>query len=99
MEGKRFRTAIHTEFEAGALRARGSIKNVGPGGLFVGTSSLPEQGEAVRLTFAAPGGAHIALSGLVWWTTAEGGRHAAPGFGLRLLDENEAYATMVESFD
>ncbi len=41
----------------------------------------------------------MALSGLVWWTTAESpsGRLVPAGFGLRLLDETEEYARLLRS--
>jgi len=85
----RIRTCIETEFEAGGRRARGKIKNMSEGGLFVGTTSVPEEGETVDLSFKERGGNEIKLSGLVWWTTNDGNGNGrrTPGFGLRLLDE------------
>jgi uncharacterized protein (TIGR02266 family) len=89
----RIRTSIETEFEVSGHRAKGRIKNVSESGVFVGTASIPEQGENVDLNFKAPGGEEVRLSGLVWWTTDDcgGTRHRAPGFGLRLLDDNEEF--------
>ncbi len=98
MTKTRVRTAIKTEFRAGSLRGRGTIKNVSPEGLFVSTGSIPEQGEAVQLVFPVPGG-RLALSGMVWWTTT-GNHTMGPGqrgFGLRLLEAPERFQRLVES--
>jgi len=95
---KRIRTAIQTEFEAGALHGRGKIRNVAEGGVFVGTDQVPDQGELVVLSFRDAKGRDVDVSGLVWWTTAETpGPHRAQGFGMRLLEESEAYSRFVDS--
>lgn len=91
----RVRTAIHTEFRAGDVRGRGKIQNVGEGGLFVGTASIPEQGEYVQVQFRSPAGDPMEVRGLVWWTTSQ--RHRRPGFGLRLLSANQNYRAMVRA--
>jgi len=89
----RIRTCIETEFDVAGHRAKGKIKNISDSGVFVGTASIPEQGEDVYLKFKAPDGEEVRLSGLVWWTTDDSGgtRDRAPGFGLRLLDDNEEF--------
>ena len=88
----RIRTAIETTFEAGPLRGQGKIRNVGEGGLFVGTPVLPAQGETVKVSFRDGRGHTLALSGLVWWTTDDDpGTHRASGFGMRLLDCDDEY--------
>jgi uncharacterized protein (TIGR02266 family) len=98
MDYGRVRTSIDTEFEAGGLRGKGRIQNMSEGGLFVGTDLLPEEGENVDLSFRAPGGAELNLSGLVWWTTNHAGtRHRTRGFGLRLLDDSDAFRSLLES--
>lgn len=97
MEHQRIRTCIETEFEVGGQRSSGKIKNISEGGLFVGTASLPEAGESIDLRFKAPDGREVRLSGLVWWTTESGdaGARRAPGFGLRLLDDNEDFRRLL----
>ena len=99
MQYGRIRTCIATEFEVNGHRAKGRIRNVGEGGAFVGTASIPEQGESVDLNFRAPGGEEVRFSGLVWWTTDDccGTRHAAPGFGIRLLDGDDEFRRFLES--
>ena len=92
MDYDRITTCIETEFEAGGLRGKGKIRNMSEGGLFVDTACVPEEGESVDLSFTAPGGQEVNLSGFVWWTTndVDGRRHRAPGFGfLRLLDDSD----------
>jgi Tfp pilus assembly protein PilZ len=98
MTRRRIRTAIQTEFETGALRGRGTIRNVAEGGLFVGTTQVPHQGNMVSLSFRDYSGRGHDVSGLVWWTTNdEPGSHRAPGFGIRLLDDSDDYRRFVES--
>jgi Tfp pilus assembly protein PilZ len=96
---RRIRTAIRTEFEVGGRSGKGKITNVAEGGLFVGTASIPEQGETVELRFSTPSGRRLAVSGLVWWTTAQThpDRYKLPGFGLRLLEESDDYDRFVRS--
>ena len=99
MEYERIRTCIETEFEVRGRRAQGKIKNMSEGGLFVGTASVPEEGENVDLSFKAPGGKKVRLSGLVWWTTNDGNGkgYRTSGFGLRLLDESDDFCSLLAS--
>ena len=95
---KRIRTAIQAEFEAGDVQGKGKIRNVDEGGVFVGTSQIPHQGEMVVLSFRDMKGREVDITGLVWWTTTdEPGSHRAPGFGIRLLEESEAYSRFFQS--
>lgn len=98
MTERRIRTTIRTEFQADSLRGTGCIENLSEGGMFVGTTSLPEQGECVRVRFRAAGQPPVEVQGLVWWTTARQGvrRARRPGFGLRLLDAGEPYRSVLE---
>jgi len=98
MQYGRIRTSIPAEFEVNGHRARGRIRNVSEGGAFVGTVSIPEQGESVELNFRAPDGREVRLSGLVWWTTDDrrGRAHPAPGFGVRLVEDNEEFRQFCE---
>jgi hypothetical protein len=98
MARRRIRTAISAEFEAGALQGRGKIRNMADGGLFIGTTQMPHQGDLVSLSFRDHRGRELGVSGLVWWTTAdEPGTHRAPGFGMRLIEESEDYDRFLES--
>ena len=90
---RRARTFIQAEFRAGKLRGKGKIRNVGEGGLFLETASLPPQGEQARIRFTAPTGP-IVVSGLVWWTT-DRRRARNVGFGFRLLETNRDFDSMV----
>jgi uncharacterized protein (TIGR02266 family) len=98
MNSSRARTSIPVEFQAGGNRGTGKINNMGAGGLFIGTGTIPDQGEPVSVRFTLPGESPIAVTGLVWWTTNDlVHRSGSPqGFGLRLLDASEAYETAVE---
>ena len=96
MHCERIRTCIETEFEIRGRRASGRIKNVSESGAFIDTQSVPDEGENVDLIFKAPGGKEVRLSGLVWWTTG-GNPHRAPGFGMRLLYDNEDYQRFLAS--
>jgi uncharacterized protein (TIGR02266 family) len=99
MESKRIATLLKARFKAGGKVGEGKIWNLSLGGLFVGTQSIPPQGESVRVQFRLPEGHTVELAGLVWWTTAtqarSGRRHRLPGFGLRLIDSPPAYEQAV----
>jgi Tfp pilus assembly protein PilZ len=99
MAEDRIKTSIQAVFEAGGVKAKGEVRNIAESGLFVGTGSIPEEGEEVLVAMRAPGGATIEVRGLVWWTTAsaESGHHRKPGFGLRLLETGLDYAGLLES--
>ena len=98
MTRRRIRTAIQTEFEAGKLHGRGTIRNVAEGGMFVGTTQVPDQGNLVSLSFRDYNGRGLGVSGMVWWTTAdEPGPHRSPGFAIRLIDESDDYRRFLES--
>jgi len=95
---RRIRTAIQAEFETGALRGRGKIRNMAEGGLFVGTAAVPQEGELVSLSFRDHRGRELDVHGLVWWTTSdEPGVHRSPGFGMRLLEDSERYRLFLEN--
>lgn len=80
------------------MQGKGKIRNVAEGGVFVGTSQLPDQGEMVVLSFRDTKGRELDVTGLVWWTTSENpGVYRAPGFGMRLLEESEEYSRFFES--
>ena len=98
MTPQRVRTSIPVEFKSGEVEGSGVIRNLGLGGLFVGSRAIPENGEVVSLRFALPGEGRVSLTGLVWWTTRdepERRGHPHPGFGLRLLDQGESYEQAV----
>ena len=98
MAETRLRTLIPTEFRAESLSGAGKVRNVSARGLFVGTRAIPEEGETVELELAEPGWPRISLTGLVWWTAREpGDRNARCGFGLRIVDDNDAYLRLVAS--
>ena len=98
MAEKRFATAIQAQFAAGPMRAKGEIQNVGHGGLFLGTRSIPEQGDLVEVEFAAPGGDRICVSGIVWWTSPDRTLRGRPaGFGVCLLDSDDPYMRFVDA--
>ena len=97
MAGERIRTSIPVEFEGLEISGVGLIQNLSKGGLFVGSRTIPSQGEPVSLQFELPGTGEISMMAMVWWTTDEGGEAMAnnPGFGLRVIDENQDYTTAV----
>ena len=97
MEYGRIKTCIETEFEVRGQRALGKIENMSEGGLFVSTAWVPEEGESIDLSFRAPGGEEVSLSGLVWWTTngVDGKGYRTPGFGLRLLDDSDDFRSLL----
>lgn len=98
MPSERVLTSIEAEFRTGSVRARGKIKNVSEGGLFIGTASIPDEGDPVDVAFRNRKGQAIKLSGFVWWTTRGESHHRRPGFGLRLLDaDTEGMRRLIET--
>lgn len=97
MAQARFRTSLRTDFRAGRLAAQAQIRNVAQGGMFVGTSKIPGEGETVALDFRTPDGERIRLTGIVWWTRSAGNLDGrAAGFGVRLLDASETYEAFID---
>jgi len=97
MAQERILTSIPVDFEGLEISGSGVIQNLGLGGLFVGSRTIPTEGEPVSLHFELPGDVEISLTGMVWWTTDSGPRErsANPGFGLRLVDGHEDYEEAV----
>ncbi len=75
----------------------GSILNVGPGGLFVRSSTIGRVGDEVRLSFEGPGGETVEVIGEVWWTKHDlGGRGPGlHGFGVRLMASSGNYRSLL----
>ncbi len=98
MQARRITTTIPIDFKTGHITATGQIRNLGPGGLFISTRAIPEQGETVALRFRMPSGEPMSLLGLVWWTTEDesSSSHRGHGFGLRLIEQNESYERVVD---
>jgi uncharacterized protein (TIGR02266 family) len=98
MVEERIETAIRTDFETGEVKANGQIKNVGEGGLFVRTPSIPEAGDKVELSFDSPNGQRVEVAGVVWWTTddREAYQLERRGFGVRLVNAGEAYRALLQ---
>lgn len=99
MRNQRTRTCIKAEFITSDVRGEGLIRNVSEGGLFVGSTSIPEVGEPVEVRVSRRRGTDVRISGLVWWTTDlhEGTSFSrARGFGVRMLDSDEDPRQLLE---
>ena len=98
MASERVITSIPVDFVSGGATGQGVIQNLGRGGLFVGSRTIPSEGQPVSLRFELLGDAEILLEGTVWWTTDAGPkeRSANPGFGLRVTEASTAYQEAVE---
>ena len=99
MSEPRFDTFIWTQFELGASAGQGSIQNVGPGGLFVRSSTIGRAGDEIRLSFEGPGGETVEAIGVVWWTRRDlGGRGPGQhGFGVRLRASSGTYRKLLKN--
>jgi len=75
----------------------GSIQNVGPGGLFVRSSTIGKTGDEVRLSFEGPGGEVVEVVGVIRWTKHNlGGRGPGlHGFGVRLMASSGNYRSLL----
>ena len=93
----RIRTSIPVEFCLAGRMVEGTVRNASDGGMFVETRTIPTQGEPVSVRLTRRGDSPIELTGLVWWTTEDAPyRHRQRGFGLRLLEDDERYQSMLQ---
>jgi hypothetical protein len=97
----RFDTFIWTQFELGAATGQGSIQNIGPGGLFIRSSTTGRTGDEIRLSFEGPDGETVEAIGVIWWTRRDlGGRGPGEhGFGVRLVASSGAYRSLLRSLE
>jgi hypothetical protein len=98
MPEPRFNTYIWTDIALEDEAGEGSIQNVGPGGLFVRSSTIGEMGDEVRLSFEGPDGDEVEVVGIIWWTKRDlGGRGPGlHGFGVRLMASSGNYRSLLE---
>jgi len=77
----------------------GSIQNVGPGGLFVRSSTIGKVGDEVRLSFEGLDGDVVEVAGIIWWTklNLEGRGPGLHGFGVRLTASSGNYRSLLET--
>ena len=75
----------------------GSIQNVGPGGLFVRSSTIGEAGDEVRLSFEGSDGEVVEVAGVICWAKRNlGGRGPGlHGFGVRLMASSGNYRSLL----
>ena len=76
----------------------GSIQNVGPGGLFVRSSTIGKTGDEVRLSFEGLDGEVVEVVGVIRWTKHNrGGRGLGlHGFGVRLVASSGNYRSLLQ---
>jgi hypothetical protein len=77
----------------------GSIQNVGPGGLFVRSSTIGKTGDEVRLSFEGLDGEMVEVVGVIWWTkhNLEGRGPGLHGFGVRLMASSGNYRSLLRT--
>ncbi len=99
MPEPRFNTFIWTDIALENERGEGSIQNLGPGGLFVRSSTIGRTGDEVRLSFEGLDGEVVEVAGIIWWTKSNlGGRGPGlHGFGVRLMASSGNYRSLLES--
>ncbi len=98
MTETRARTRIPAVFRTDGVKGTGKVRNISERGLFVNTRAIPDEGQRVRLMLTPPNYAPIEVTGFVWWTTRDHPRpQDRPGFGIRVLDDNELYRRLVLS--
>jgi hypothetical protein len=98
MPEPRLDTYIWTDIEFDSESGEGSIQNVGPGGLFVRSSTIGKTGDEVRLSFEAPDGGVVQVIGVIWWTkhNLEGRGPGLHGFGVRLMASSGNYRSLLK---
>ena len=98
MPEPRLDTYIWADIDLDNESGEGSIQNVGPGGLFVRSSTIGETGDEVRLSFEGSGGEMVEVVGVIWWTKHNlGGRGPGlHGFGVRLMASSGNYRSLLQ---
>ncbi len=76
----------------------GSIQNVGPGGLFVRSSTIGETGDEVRLSFEGPDGEVVEVAGVIQWAkhNLKGRGPGLHGFGVRVVASSGNYRSLLQ---
>ena len=99
MPEPRFDTYIWSNIAIGNETGEGSVQNVGPGGLFVRSSTIGRTGDDVQLSFEGQGGEMVEVSGVILWTKHNlGGRGPGlHGFGVRLTASSGNYRSLLQS--
>jgi len=99
MPEPRFNTYIWADIMLENETGEGSIQNVGPGGVFVRSSTIGKMGDEVRLSFEGPDGDEVEVIGIIWWTKSDlGGRGPGlHGFGVRLMASSGNYRSLLET--
>jgi hypothetical protein len=97
MPESRLDTFIWADFAFTHETGEGSIQNVGPGGLFVRSSTIGKVGDEVRLSFSGLDGDVVEVAGIIWWTKHNlGGRGPGlHGFGVRLIASCGNYRSLL----
>jgi len=97
MSEPRFDTYIWTNIAFKDETGEGSIQNVGPGGLFVRSSTIGVTGDEVQLSFEGRDGEMVEVFGVIWWTKHNlGGRGPGlHGFGVRLTASSGNYRALL----
>jgi hypothetical protein len=98
MPEPRFDTYIWANIAFSNETGEGSIQNVGPGGLFVRSSTIGVTGDDVQLSFEGRDGETVEVSGVIWWTKHNlGGRGPGlHGFGVRLTASSGNYRSLLQ---
>jgi len=97
MPEPRFDTYIWANIAFKNETGEGSIQNVGPGGLFVRSSTVCVVGDDVELSFEGTNDEMVEVSGVIWWTKHNlGGRGPGlHGFGVRLTASSGNYRSLL----
>jgi hypothetical protein len=98
MPEPRLDTYIWTDIALENETGEGSIQNVGPGGLFVRSSTIGRTGDEVRLSFEGLDGEMVEVAGVILWTKHNlGGRGPGlHGFGVRLTASSGNYRSLLQ---
>ena len=98
MPEPRLDTYIWTDIAFENETGEGSIQNVGPGGLFVRSSTIGEIGDEVRLSFEGSDGGVVEVAGIIRWVkhNLEGRGPGLHGFGVRLVASSGNYRSLLQ---
>jgi len=88
---------LHVHFQTQDLHAKGHVRNISFGGMFIRAEELPPVGSPIAIAIDTPGGGRIHVGGRVRWSTAQLDRAIGEdsGFGVEIEKEIEPFRKLV----
>ena len=84
-KGRRYRISIRVDYGNEAEKRRGTVYNIGAGGIFIRTLNPLEPGSGLEMTIYIAGGGFVFADGQVTWTNLVEADALPAGMGVRFV--------------